>query len=55
MTNVSITGQASLLERRTIDLSLEKGGTEEGAIMFGYGLLGTLLVICLIVWIIKKL
>jgi hypothetical protein len=33
---------------------LKKKSLIEGDTMFGYGLLGTLLVICLIVWIIKR-
>jgi hypothetical protein len=33
----------------------KRGWIEEGGTMFGYGLLGTLLVICLIVWIIKRM
>jgi hypothetical protein len=51
---VSVTGQTSLWERPTMDLLLERRDRIEGDTMFGYGLLGTLLVICLIVWIIKR-
>jgi hypothetical protein len=50
-----VCNETDLILRKVHSGSYPLRGWIEGDTMFGYGLLGTLLVICLIVWIIKRL
>jgi hypothetical protein len=56
--DVSETAQTLVCELGTVGVDpsfKEEVVEEQETTMFGYGLLGTLVVICIIVWIIRKL